>query len=277
MRTLTPLMLLTLLGIIVLHTSCEQDTIATLQTETPVVEAYIFAGQAVDSVRVTQSISYSGNDTLLTLDGLTITLSDDTQSVELVPIGNGYYQHPTFKIQQNTNYTLEFTLNDEVTYATTFVPGQKEAEISHTEISMEQIEDFGFGANQDIEPIEISWENPEGDYYYVLVENVDENPEYINLILQEIFEEQGGAFPRFGFITEPQITDQYPINTRQEIQQFGLHRVIVFRVNPEYAALYESASNSSLTLSEPPSNVENGLGIFAGASADTLYFEVKKQ
>lgn len=277
MRTTTFLMLLMLFGVIGLNTSCEQETITTLQTETPVVEAYIIAGQTVDSIRVTQSINYSGQDTLLPLDDLAITLSDDTHSVDLTPIGNGYYQHPDLIIQANTSYALAFPLNDMTVVATTFVPAQRAVEISHTEISMEQIDEFGFGANQEVDPIEISWENPEGDYYYVVVENIDENPEYINLILQEVIEAQGGELPRFGFITEPQITNQYPINTRQEIQQFGLHRVIVFRVNPEYAALYESASNSSLSLSEPPSNVENGLGIFTGVSADTVYFEVKKQ
>ena len=277
MRNSNIFALLVALGILGLNTACEQETIATLQTETPVIEGYIFAGQPIDSIRITQSINYAGDDTLLTIDNLVVTISDGTEFAELTPIGDGYYQHPAFIIQENTSYTLEFTFNDKFTTANTYVPYRQATEISHEEISMEQIEDFGFGVNQDVDPIDINWENTEGDYYYVLVENVDENPEYINLFLQEIFEEQGGEFPRFGFITEPQITDQYSINTRQEIQQFGLHRVIVFRVNPEYAALYESASNSSITLSEPPSNVENGLGIFTGISSDTLYFEVKKQ
>ena len=78
------------------------------------------------------------------------------------------------------------------------------------------------------------------------------------------------------FISEPLISDFYAIRTQRELLQFGTYQIIVFRVNPEYAALYESSSNSTLSLEEPPSNIVNGLGIFTGVSSDTLYLEVIK-
>ncbi|MEM7368673.1 MAG: hypothetical protein AAF587_08705 [Bacteroidota bacterium] len=83
--------------------------------------------------------------------------------------------------------------------------------------------------------------------------------------------------PRFRTISEPEITNLHTIDTRRGLQQFGTHRVIVFRVNAEYAALYESSGTSPVSLSQPPPNVENGLGIFSGISGDTLFFEVIKQ
>jgi len=58
--------------------------------------------------------------------------------------------------------------------------------------------------------------------------------------------------------------------------QFGTYQIIVFRVNTEYAALFDSSVGSSLSLEEPPSNIVNGLGIFTGLSSDTLYLEVTK-
>jgi len=44
-----------------------------------------------------------------------------------------------------------------------------------------------------------------------------------------------------------------------------MHQIIVYRVNPEYAALYQNSGNSTLSLEEPPTNIENGNGIFTGA------------
>lgn len=66
------------------------------------------------------------------------------------------------------------------------------------------------------------------------------------------------------------------MDTRRNLTQYGRHQVIVFRVNHEYAALYQSTGSSTLSLTQPPTNIQNGLGIFTGVSSDTLYFEVTK-
>ena len=119
------------------------------------------------------------------------------------------------------------------------------------------------------DPIELNWNNDEGDYYYVYIKNIEENPEYINEMLTT------GAFARpFTFITEPSIMDTYNIDTRRDLTQFGTHEIVIFRVNPEYAAMYATADATSTSIVEPPTNIENGLGIFTGVSSDTLYLEV---
>ena len=128
-----------------------------------------------------------------------------------------------------------------------------------------------FGDQPD--PVEIEWDNPEGDYYFVTVENLEEDPEIINeLTLSEDF--PAGAFT---FTSEPDIMSFYAIDPRREIRQFGLHQIVVLRVNPEYAALYQSEGTTSTTIAQPPTNIVNGLGIFTGASSDTLYLQVKKR
>ncbi len=268
-----------LFAIALLFPSCEQESIDTIDLKTAVLEGYIFAGQGVDSIRITQSYSYSREDTtLIVLDDLEVSMSNEQYSAILEPARNGYYQNPEFVIQSDKVYTIQFTHENKTVFAQTYVPLKRDVSISTEVIEMEQIEG-GFGpgniTNQP-DPIEISWDNPEGDYYYVLLENMEEEPEYINLAIQQFLEQNGEEIRRFSFITQPQITDFHSVNTRRDIQQFGLYRVIVFRVNPEYAALYESSGSSSLSLEEPPSNVENGLGIFTGVSSDTVYFEVKK-
>ena len=158
------------------------------------------------------------------------------------------------------------------------MPQKRTISISKASVRLEKITDIndlinsGFGGNQDA--IEVVWDNSEGDYYYVVIENIEDNPEFVNDLLAE-FQANGNA-RRFFQITEPEISDFYAINALRDLTQFGTYRIIVYRVNPEYAALYETAGTSSISIASPPSNIENGLGIFTGVSSDTVYLEVIK-
>jgi hypothetical protein len=60
------------------------------------------------------------------------------------------------------------------------------------------------------------------------------------------------------------------------IQYYGYHDILLLHVQPEYAALYENNGSNSLNLAPPPTNIENGLGIFTGIASDTLRLLVKK-
>ena len=268
---------LAFLMIILLLSSCEETSISSVDAETPVVSSYLYAGQSLDSLRVTLSNSYAREDTqLLTLDELEISITEGDNSYRLNPFGEGYYQQAALIIAAEKSYNLEFEWRGATISASTFVPAKREAKLSTSLIEMEKITNTGGfpgGGFTQIDPIEISWDNPEGDYYYVLIENLETNPEYVNDFIADLEEDLGQRFRR---ITEPDITDFYSITPRREITQYGTHRVIIFRVSPEYAALYQPSGTSSQSLREPPSNNENGHGIFTGVSSDTLYFEVKK-
>lgn len=260
--------------------ACEQDSIATINTQTAVVTGYLFAGQPCDSIRITQAISYGGTDTVaIPIENLELHIDDGENTYLLESAGEGYYRNPNLIIQSGKTYTLSFEHKGQVVSATTFVPFRREALLSDTLIEMEKIESGNFppfnNGNQP-DPIEVTWDNPEGDYYYVVVQNIEENPEYIN----DFFAQLDTLFPsfrNFRFISEPQATNYYNIDPNREIRQFGTHRIIVFRVNPEYAALYNVSEASSLSITQPPTNVENGLGILTGVASDTLYFDVKEQ
>jgi len=251
--------------------ACDSTTQVDVKSDTVVVDAYLFAGQGIDSIKVSLSNAASDTTDFETLDNLTIRISDGNQSVELVPIGGGYYQKLDFIIQTETNYELSFEYKETTISATTYIPAKREATISATSITVAQITQGQPPSGTPPDPIEIIWDNPENEYYYVLTQNIEENPESINTAFGN-----GGAGRRFSFITEPQIMDVYNLDTRRDIQQFGTHEVIVFRVNPEYAALYETSGTTSNNLVQPPTNIENGLGIFTGVSSDTLILEVIK-
>lgn len=255
-----------------LFTACEGENITSLSTETAVVEAYLFAGQGIDSVKITQSTSYSSNDSLLlTLDGLEVTISDGTNTFLLESLGEGVYQNLNAIVESGLTYSLQFEHKGETITAETYVPTYKEATASTEAITMQKIGAGTFPPNigEQLDPIELEWDNSEGDYFYVVVQNIEDNPEVIN----ELF---GDARRPFRFISEPQITNFYAIDPRREIQQFGMHQIIVFRVNPEYAALYETSGTTSTTIAQPPTNVVNGLGLFTGVSSDTLFLNVIK-
>ena len=252
--------------------SCNQENIEQTETKTTIVEGYLYAGNTIDSLKVTQSYSYGQvEEEVITIDDLNITITDDNSQFELTSIGNGFYQNSNLVVEAGKTYELEFERDGETISAETYVPENNAISISTTEVELEQIQAgvFPIGGINIPDPVEVSWNNDDGDYYYVLIKNIETNPEYVN----ENIAQFGGQFL---FITEPQISDFYAIRTRQELTQYGTYQIIVFRVNPEYAALYESSGNSTLSLEEPPSNIVNGLGIFTGVSSDTLYLEVTK-
>ncbi|MEO0339675.1 MAG: DUF4249 family protein, partial [Bacteroidota bacterium] len=249
--------------------SCEQEDISSIESNTAVVAAYLFDGQSVDSIRITQSIGYNQSDTALTtLDDLEVAIIDGDRRYLLENIGDGYYKNDALIIQTETTYELDFIHNGEVVSAETFIPKKKEAILSSTSISLAKIEGFptgGFGAIPD--PIEVTWDNNEGDFYYVKVTNLEEDPEYVNELLLQF-----GGIPRgIQFNSDPEVTDFHVIQPNRDLTQYGRYEIIVFRVQPEYASLFNLGNNSSQTITEPPSNVTNGLGLFTGVSSDTLY------
>jgi len=61
-----------------------------------------------------------------------------------------------------------------------------------------------------------------------------------------------------------------------EFKYYGRHYLILYKINPEYAALYESTGNSSQNLRTPNSNIKNAQGIFTAVNSDTLLLNVKK-
>ena len=259
--------------------ACTEESSVIIDTKTAVVEAYLFAGQPVDAVHIIQSYAYvRENADLITLDDLDVQISDGQQRYDLDYSTEGIYQNLDFIPQNGQTYLLTFEHNGETIRSETFVPQKQSISISKTSVELEKIRDIGefidsgFGGDQDA--IEVVWDNAEGDYYYVVIENIEDNPEFVNDLLAE-FQANGNARPFFQ-ITEPEISDFYAISTRRDLTQFGTYRIIVYRVNPEYAALYETSGTSSVSIATPPSNIENGLGIFTGVSSDTVYLEVIK-
>ena len=211
----------------------EEVSLLSSETETPVVEAYIFANESIDSIRVTKSISYSGDGVLENIDNLEITISDGVEDIRLDPIGNGYYSKLDYIVEEDKTYTLEFDYEGRTIMGTTYVLPSKDISFSRSSLRLEKIEFNGPGqgggpgllGQQEI--VEVSWNNSENNYYFVDVKIIEDDPEYVNGLF-DFLEEQDIELPQQFFRSEPDIVDFYTLDTRRELQFFGTYEVIVF-------------------------------------------------
>jgi hypothetical protein len=271
--------ILFLLSVALFSISCEEEiSVLTLDNSKPVITGYLYAGQLIDSIRITESISYTSDGALKVIDGLNVMISNDEAEFELNSIGAGYYSHPNHIVQEGMTYKISFEYNDEQILATTYVNPKKTIKLSESVVALEKIEfdgSPGRGGLPEQKVIDITWDNAELDYYFTIVEHTDKDPEYVNGIFE--FLADNDFLPERFFRSEPEITDVHSINSTRELQFFGNYDITVFRLNPEYAALYESIGSSTISLKEPPSNVQNGLGVFTAVTPHYLTLKVVRK
>jgi hypothetical protein len=98
---------------------------------------------------------------------------------------------------------------------------------------------------------------------------MEANPDTIET--PDFFPGGGGGMLRM--VSTPTADYQYRIQ-RFDLSFYGRHRVKVYRVNQEYADLYESRQQDSRDLNEPLTNIRNGLGVFSAFNSTAAYFNV---
>ena len=103
-----------------------------------------------------------------------------------------------------------------------------------------------------------------GAFVTLNVHNVEGNP----LEIETGF----GSFPR-RFISQPINRNSFRLNFRM-VTHYGRHRVKLYRINQEYADLYETRQQDSRDLNEPLTNIQNGLGVFSAFNSDSVFFNV---
>lgn len=122
--------------------------------------------------------------------------------------------------------------------------------------------------------LDIRWSNEAEDYHFLVIEPSDTtNTE--PLFNDDIPSNVGTFFDNFRLVSEPSRDSTYTV-VGLSLQNYGSYRAILYRINQEYADLYADQLQDSRNLNEPPTNVENGLGIFTGISSDTVLFEISK-
>ena len=166
-------------------------------------------------------------------------------------------------MQTDDLFKLEIIYKDILISAETTVPDMPHnMELSD---SVLHIPDYYLPYEMD-EEITLTWSNEEKELYFVVIENIDENP-------QEILTNRPSSSVK-RWISQPISRDFYPINFRS-VTHRGKHRIKLYRINQEYADLYLSRDQDSRDLNEPLTNIVNGLGIFSAFNSDSLFFTVQ--
>ncbi len=240
-----------------------------------VVQSYLYVGVG-ESVTVLSSMISFGNDSTGgdPISGAVITISGDSEEWmywEIDTVPGTYMLENAPEFVPGEAYALHIETSDYLLEASTVIPeSPPELHMSATSISIPRVENMMEMEWPD--PIELTWENPLGESFFVQIENIESNPTTIRPDPPDDFPHANHDFV-FQMVTRPTNGEMYSI-TPMELTHYGTHRIVFYRVNEEYANLYQSLDQDSRELNEPFSNVENGLGIFTAFNSDTLYFEV---
>lgn len=264
---------LILVGIV----GCTNEEFDPSTADTVILEAYLYAGEPVDSIRLSQLVPFLVDDENATyeIDDAEIFITWREQQYKLIPTDGhlGYYHYPgtDLEIVEGEKYNIEFEYFDKNISATTTVPtAPSDLEISVGEIEIPPIlsrEDLF--AIREIEDVQLLWDNTNGDYYYVLIRNIESSPDPVDVngILAN------RPVGNFRLITEPTTLDFYNVRGIT-LNQYGTYEAEVYKVNQEYSDLYETSEQDSRSLNEPLSNISNGLGVFTSFNSKVVSFEV---
>lgn len=261
-----------LLLIVVSSFGCEETISPEINKDLVVVQGFIYADQPVTDILLTEVLPLGSEDTLApTISNAEIYLSRGSDKYLLIPNEelDGFYYYPgnDLIISSGDELSLEVNVNDQKLLSETIVPPKP----TNLELDSDTlvIPEFVMGRPPDMEyySITLTWKNLDDSYYYVVIENIEDDPEPIDAI--------SGKFAS-RFVSKPSISSEYRVAFRT-ITHYGNHLLVLYRVNQEYVDLYESRDQDSRNLNEPLTNIENGLGVFSAFASDSVYFYADKE
>ncbi len=256
--------------------ACDDDL--AFAPETPgtfVVQAFLFAGEPVTEVTVTGVLPIDADSTAVAapIADARIAIFREGERHELAPSegepGRYHYPGDDLLVEVGDVFALEVSHGGRTATAETVVPVPPHGlSLSATVMAPPQfgVPGGGFQPGAD-DALVARWENSASALHYLVVDNLEADPAPF---AESPFE---GGFAR-RFVQRPTAGDSALVSARS-LSGFGRHRVKLYRVNQEYADLYEGLNQDSRDLNEPPSNVRGALGVFSAFSADSAFFEVR--
>jgi hypothetical protein len=259
----------------------------------PIVGAYLAPGARVE-LSLATAIAYSETNTAdsisVPIDGQTVKIKiSDGRTFTLKGLGNGQYISATNElVKAGLTYTLDFTYKGLPIIATTTIPTKPVGfKLDKTEITRTKV-DFSQGGpgmggpggpmgnqqDQTAASVIASWNNPNGDYHFLAYQNIETNPEEVQVRPNNGNTNNPRDFQRR--VNNQPTTLSVTTLQPNVFQYFGRYKLILYHLNPDYAALYRSGGTTSQNISTPPTAITNGLGIFTGVNTDTLTVTVLK-
>ncbi len=265
-----------------LFLSCVEES---PQGENFVVEAYLYAGEKVDRIKIKQVEDiYTEKTKNIILTNAKITLKKNKVSYPLIfDYTEQFYLYngSDLEVQVNDTFELEVIVGDRTSNAITIVPKATEGIfISGNKIVIPPIS-VRLGIVEELTKlfsearVTTRWNNPDDQLHFIVVENIQKG----DLIFPSDFpipEATLQLIQSFRYISAPTKNTNFEI-PGLSLETYGRYRAKVYRVNQEYANLYNNQIQDSRDLNSPPSNVNNALGIFSAFASDSVFFEVVKQ
>jgi hypothetical protein len=281
--------LFTIFFCILLFLACTKDINNVVKPgDKPIINAYLAPGQPVN-MKIYTEIPYTATDSayskpivgmkiqITQSNGKNFTLTGDAE-------GN-YISANSDKIGPvGTSVSMAFSYNGRLVSATTIIPskptGFKMDQTEITRVARDLSAGFGGGPGgggggflQEARvTINVNWNNPDNTYYFVAAQSLEPNPQPV-IILPANTTNDNRRQRRFN--NQP-IQGNSSSLPSQNFNYFGKYGVILYRLNPDYAALYLNNSTTSQNIATPVGTISNGLGIFTGVNADTLTLNVLK-
>ena len=263
--------------------SCEEENLNNIAENQFVVEAFLYANEPINDIRIKTTFPLADEeDTSSPINDAEVTLIKGGQRYTLEPAGDqGFYYYPgsDVKVETGDLFQLEVEHNGITARAETIVPTPTTGlRISEDTIKVPRLP-LSAGRDSIVAAIRTflegssvtaNWDNPDQELYFMVVETVKDtiDPIFPGPVLD--------ALERFRFVSEP--TDEASLQfLAGTLVSFGTYAVKVYHINQEYAQLYENRQQDSRDLNEPPSNVENALGVFSAFNSQEVFFEVVRE
>ncbi len=267
-------------------TGCEKEQLNNGHSDLIVVEGYLYAGRPVDSIRLSQAVAFNSSDTVFHgVSNAAVSIVANGNTYNLQPsIKQGYYNYPgnNLTISAGGTYSLNISYNNQQITSQTTVPGNvsglkisENSLLVDTTLTMRELRDSS---------LLVSWSNPNRDYYFVILENKDSilTPVRVNSATGGFGGYSGTGTGTINlarrFQTRPIQDSLYRISLFSTVGNYGHYEFKLYKVTKDYASLYQSSTQNTISLNEPFTNISNGLGIFTSFSAcDSLSFIVKNK
>lgn len=247
-----------------------------------VVEGFLTADFAVSDIKVKETLSLNDDITDIPISNAQVILSSGSDAVmlEFDPL-TGRYVDPSgvLEIKSGDQYDIEINVNGTLATSSSVVP-EKPTGLGLTEtklvvptlrLSFALRDQIGRLFEEEISTF--SWKGEPGRSYFVVIETLEETLDPI--LPSEIPAEATELLSSFRFISAPSEATSFDI-IAIALETYGRHVAKVYSVNQEYVDLFNSETQDSRDLNEPPSNVTNGLGIFTAFAVDSLVFTVER-
>lgn len=240
--------------------ACKKES-ATSYSALPVVEAYLMPDKKIEVKISLQKQLVDTNAYGTPITGLSLAVSDGTTSKSLTEDKAGHYVLDDLSfVKSGGAYSLSFTYNNLAVTASTTVPAKPSAITSSADTVTIPKMVFGTDPTAFI-PVTLSWGNASADNHVV----VFKYQETWKSLISSRFNSDTTTSVEVNAVKAA----SYEL-TERTFKYYGRYKVILLRVNQEYLDMLNSSSTSSQNLTNAPTNVKNGLGIFTGMSADTL-------